>query len=117
MAKKVTQIRPVTRKLILEDGVPRVLRRDFNSLCTMEEILGPEFVAGDASHVGNFRTIAAMAYAFTATHREDAGEEISFAEFRKLMPVEVEDLERVAKAVTAVADVTVAEVEGDQGND
>jgi hypothetical protein len=115
MAKKVTQIRPVTRKLILEDGVPRTMRRDFNSLCTMEEILGPGFVAGEASTAGNFRTIAAMAYAFTATHREEAGEDLSFAEFRKLMPADAQELARVAQAISAVADVTVAE--GDQGND
>lgn len=120
--------KPVIRFLTqLTSGVPREMRMDFNAKAEIESLVvagvkklaaklkRPPSAAEIAEHdfgMGPSAQIAWTAYCLTATWREDNGlADETFAQFKRLMPVDDESILAIKEAVDAVMGGLTAEDE------
>lgn len=92
-------VMPEPKTIVLGDGLPRLLRRDFGAIAEMEERLGVAAAVGGDLKMGNLKAMAELAYCLNVTDREDRGEELTFAQFKKLFPSDVEEVARIGEIV------------------
>lgn len=99
------RVMPEPKTIVLTDGEPRVLRRDFGAIAEMEERLGVSALAGGELNMGNLKAMAELAWCLNVTDREDRGEVLTFGQFKKLFPDEPEEIARICQIVVSLLDV------------
>lgn len=102
------RVMPEPKTIVLSDGQPRVLRRDFGAIAEMEERLGVSIVAGGDLKMGNLKAMVELAWCLNVTDREDRDEALSFVQFKRLWPEDPEELLRISRIVLSVLDVPEA---------
>ncbi len=105
------RVMPEPKTIILNDGQPRVLRRDFGALAEMEERLGVSALAGGELNMGNLKAMVEMAWCLNVTDREDRGEVLTFNQFKRLFPDDAEEITKVLQIVMGMLTP-----EGEPGN-
>lgn len=102
MKKGPKSVIPEPKTIVLSDGLPRILRRDFGAIAEMEERLGVAAAVGGDLKMGNLKAMAELAYCLNVTDREDRDEKLPFSQFKKLFPSDVEEVARLGEIVMAL---------------
>lgn len=99
---------PEVRTLILADGVPRKMQWNFRALAAIEHLERQDPKAGGLMKLAQF------AFALTASHRNAAGDDVTFDAFVDAMPADPDGLAQVTERVYACLPASMKAA--DEGN-